>query len=140
VYEEQNVANIEDIEGIGPASATKLREMGISTVEKLLERGATPAGRKEIAATTGLRDDQVLRWVNHADLFRIKGVGAEFAELLEAAGVDTVSELARRSPANLQKAMAEKNEAKKLTRRVPSEAQVTAWVAEAKMLERSVSY
>jgi len=140
VYEEQKVANIEDIEGIGPGSAAKLREMGISTVEKLLERGATPAGRKEIAATTGLRDDQVLRWVNHADLYRIKGVGAEFAELLEAAGVDTVSELARRSPANLQKAMAEKNEAKKLTRRVPSEAQVTAWVAEAKTLERSISY
>ena len=134
------MANIEDIEGIGPGSAAKLREMGISTVEKLLERGATPAGRKEIAATTGLRDDQVLRWVNHADLYRIKGVGAEFAELLEAAGVDTVSELARRSPANLQKAMAEKNEAKKLTRRVPSEAQVTAWVAEAKTLERTVSY
>ena len=140
VHKEQKVANIEDIEGIGPTSAAKLREIGIATVEKLLERGATPAGRREIAAMTGLRDDQVLRWVNHADLYRITGVGAEFAELLEAAGVDSVPELAQRSPANLQKAIAEQNEAKKVTRRVPTEAQVTAWIAEAKTLGRTVSY
>jgi predicted flap endonuclease-1-like 5' DNA nuclease len=134
------MAGIEDIEGIGPAYAAKLKEMGISTVEKLLERGANRAGRQEIASTTGIRDDQVLRWVNHADLYRIKGVGAEFAELLEAAGVDSVPELAQRNPANLQKAMAEKNEEKKLTRRVPSEAQLTAWVAEAKALGRTVTH
>jgi predicted flap endonuclease-1-like 5' DNA nuclease len=134
------MAGIEDIEGIGPSHAAKLKEMGISTVEKLLEKGASRGGRQEIASTTGLRDDQILRWVNHADLYRIKGVGAEFAELLEAAGVDSVPELARRSPANLQKAMAEKNEEKKLTRRVPSESQVTAWVEEAKTLGRTVTH
>jgi predicted flap endonuclease-1-like 5' DNA nuclease len=140
VQKEQKMANIEDIEGIGAVNATKLKAMGISTVEKLLERGATRSGRQEIIQTTGARDDQVLRWVNHADLYRIKGVAAEFAELLEAAGVDSVPELAQRSPANLQKRMEEVNEQKKLTRRVPSESQVTAWVAEAKTLGRAVSH
>jgi predicted flap endonuclease-1-like 5' DNA nuclease len=134
------MANIEDIEGIGSVNATKLRAIGISTVEKLLEKGATRSGRQEIVETTGARDAQVLRWVNHADLYRIKGVGAEFAELLEAAGVDSVPELAQRNAANLQKAMAEKNEEKKLTRRVPSESMVTDWVAEAKTLGRAVSH
>ena len=134
------MANIEDIEGIGSASADKLRAMGISTVEALLERGGAPKGRDEIEAATGISGKQVLRWVNHADLFRIKGVGAEFAELLEAAGVDSVPELAQRSPANLAKAMAEKNEEKKLTRRVPSESQVSDWVAHAKTLARVVTH
>jgi predicted flap endonuclease-1-like 5' DNA nuclease len=134
------MANIEDIEGIGAAHATKLRDMGISTVEKLLERGATPKGRDDIASGTGISEKQVLRWVNHADLFRIKGVGAEFAELLEAAGVDTVPELAQRSPANLTKALQEVNEKKKLTRRVPSESMVSDWVSEAKTLGRSITY
>lgn len=134
------MANIEDIEGVGPAQATKLRAMGIPTVEALLEKGGTSKGRDEIVETTGVSGKSVLRWVNHADLFRIKGVAAEFAELLEAAGVDSVPELAQRSPANLQKRMAEVNEAKKLTRRVPTENQVTTWVAEAKTLERKVSH
>jgi predicted flap endonuclease-1-like 5' DNA nuclease len=134
------MANIEDIEGIGAANATKLRVMGISSVEALLERGASPKGREEIESTTGASGKQVLRWVNHADLYRIKGVGAEFAELLEAAGVDSVPELGQRSPANLQKRMEELNEQKKLTRRVPSESQVTAWVAEAKTLGRAVTH
>ena len=134
------MTNIEDIEGIGPSYAEKLRGIGISTVEKLLEKGGTRAGRQEIVTGTGFRDDQVMKWVNHADLYRIKGVGAEFAELLEAAGVDSVPELAQRNAANLQKAMAEKNEEKKLTRRVPSESQVTAWVAEAKSLGRAVTH
>ena len=134
------MTQIEDIEGIGPAYAAKLKEQGISTVEKLLEQGASSKGRSTIAEATGISGSQVLRWVNHADLYRIKGVGAEFAELLEAAGVDSVPELAQRSPANLQKKMAEVNEAKKLTRRVPSESQVTTWVAEAKTLPRVVTH
>jgi predicted flap endonuclease-1-like 5' DNA nuclease len=134
------LGGIEDIEGIGPADAAKLKEMGISTVEKLLERGATRSGRQEIASTTGIRDDLVLRWVNHADLYRIKGVGAELAELLEEAGVDSVPELAQRNPANLQKAMAKKNEEKRLTRRVPSESRVAAWVAEARTLAWKVTH
>ena len=134
------MADIEDIEGIGPSNGGKLKAMGISTVEKLLEQGASPSGRQKIVETTGARADQVLRWVNHADLYRIKGVGAEFAELLEAAGVDSVPELAQRSPANLQKRMEEVNAQKKLTRRVPSEAQVTTWITEAKSLGRTVTH
>jgi len=134
------MTSIEDIEGIGPAQATKLREMGISSVEILLEKGGTSKGRDEIAETTGISGKSILKWVNHADLFRIKGVAGEYSELLEAAGVDTVPELAQRSPANLHKKLVEVNEAKKLTRRVPTENQVTTWVAEAKTLERKVSY
>jgi predicted flap endonuclease-1-like 5' DNA nuclease len=134
------MTSIEDIEGVGPAQATKLRAMGISTVEALLEKGGTSKGRDEIAETTAISGKSVLKWVNHADLFRIKGVAAEFAELLEAAGVDSVPELAQRSPANLAAKLAEVNEAKKLTRRVPTENQVTTWVAEAKTLERKVSH
>jgi predicted flap endonuclease-1-like 5' DNA nuclease len=134
------MANIEDIEGIGPANATKLRAMGISTVEALLQRGASPKGRQEIEAETGASSKQILRWVNHADLYRITGVGAEFAELLEAAGVDTVPELAQRSPANLHKALLEAHERRHLTRRVPSESQLTDWVSQAKGLARVVTY
>jgi len=134
------MTSIDDIEGVGPAQATKLRAMGISTVEALLEKGGTSKGRDEIEAATAITGKSVLKWVNHADLFRIKGVAGEYAELLEAAGVDTVPELAQRSPANLAAKLAEVNEAKKLTRRVPTESQVTTWVAEAKTLERKVSH
>lgn len=134
------MTQVEDIEGIGPAQATKLKTLGITTVERLLEKGASSKGRDEIAETAGISGKLVLRWVNHADLYRIKGVGAEFAELLEAAGVDSVPELAQRSPANLRAKMEEVNEAKKLTRRLPSESQVTTWVAEAKTLPRVVTH
>lgn len=134
------LAGIEDIKSIGPAYAAKLKEIGISTVENLLEKGASRGGRREIASATGIRDDLILRWVNRADLYRIKGVAAEFAELLEAAGVDSVPELAQRNPVNLRKAMVAKNDEEQLTRRVPSESQVTAWVAEAKALGWKVSY
>jgi predicted flap endonuclease-1-like 5' DNA nuclease len=137
---EEDMTQVEDIEGIGPAQAAKLQTLGITTVEKLLEKGGTPKGRDEIAEATGISGKSVLRWVNHADRYRIKGVGAEFAELLEAAGVDSVPELAQRSPANLAKRMAEVNEAKKLTRRVPNESMVTTWVAEAKTLPRAVTH
>jgi predicted flap endonuclease-1-like 5' DNA nuclease len=129
-----------ETEGIDPVNATKLRGIGISTIEDLLDRGSTRSGLQEIAQATGARDDQVLRWVNHADLYRIKGVGAEFAELLEAAGVNSVPELAQRSPTSLLKRMEAVNEQKKLTRRVPSEPQVTAWVAEAKTLGRAIRH
>jgi len=134
------MTQVEDIEGVGPSQATKLKAMGVTTVEALLEKGASPKGRDEIAETTGISGKSVLRWVNHADLYRIKGVAAEFAELLEAAGVDSVPELAQRSPANLRAKMEEVNEAKKLTRRLPSESQVTTWVAEAKTLPRIVTH
>jgi predicted RecB family nuclease len=134
------MANIEDIEGIGPTQANKLREAGIRTVEALLERGATPKGRQEIEQATGISGTHVLRWVNHADLFRIKGVAAEMSELLEVAGVDTVAELARRNPQNLHAALVAANEQKKRVRQVPTEAQVTRWIEEAKTLPRVVQY
>ncbi|MGH2601574.1 MAG: DUF4332 domain-containing protein, partial [Dehalococcoidia bacterium] len=106
----------------------------------LLKAGATPAGRKEVAAKSGLSDGKVLEWVNHADLFRIKGVAEEYADLLEAAGVDTVVELAQRNSANLYTALSSTNASKKLVRKLPTEAQVTDWVAQAKNLPRAVSY
>jgi predicted flap endonuclease-1-like 5' DNA nuclease len=118
----------------------KLRAAGIGSVEALLEQGATPKGRDSIAETTGISGRLILKWVNHADLFRIKGVAGEYAELLEATGVDTVAELAQRNAANLAKAMEERNATRKIVRRVPTEAQVADWIAEAKSLPRKVSY
>jgi len=134
------MANIDSIEGVGEAYAQKLNGAGISTTEALLEKGATPKGRQGIAEQTGISNNLILRWVNHADLFRLKGVGAEFAELLEASGVDTVPELAQRNAANLCQKMADINAVKKLTRKVPTESQVTAWITEAKSLPKLVTY
>ena len=134
------MASILDIEGVGEAQATKLRAAGIATTDALLEKGATAKGREDIAASTGISGTLILKWVNHADLFRITGVAGEYAELLEAAGVDTLPELAQRNAANLTKALAEKNEARKLVRRVPTESQVAGWIAEAKTLPRQVTY
>ena len=134
------MSKIIDIEGIGPTYAAKLEGIGIGTVEDLLEKGATPAGRKEIVSSADVSDKLVLRWVNMADLFRIKGVGEEYADLLEAAGVDTVPELAQRNAENLAAKMAEVNESKKLVRAVPSATAVEKWVAEAKTLDRKITY
>ena len=134
------MARIDEIEGIGQSHAAKLREAGISTTEALLEKGGTPNGRETIAKTTGISSTLVLRWVNHADLFRINGVASEMSELLEASGVDSVAELARRVPTNLHRTIVETNDQKKLTRRVPTEAQVGQWIEEAKRLPRAVSY
>ena len=131
---------IQDIEGIGPAYGEKLSAAGIKTTDDLLERGCTAKGRKEIAGKCGLNDKQVLAWVNAADLFRIKGVAGEYAELLECSGVDTVKELAQRKAENLAAKMAEVNEEKKLTRRVPTASQVADWVEQAKTLPRKVEY
>lgn len=132
--------NIEEIEGIGQVYADKLRAIGIKTTEDLLDRAATPKGRKEIAEETGISDKLVLRWANHADLFRIKGVAGQFAELLEAAGVDTVKELRHRVAANLQPKLVEVNEAKNLCNRVPAVAEVEKMIAQAKELEPKLSY
>jgi len=129
-----------DIEGVGAASAQKLETAGIKTVEALLEKGATPKGRKEIAEKSSIREKLILEWVNRADLSRISGVGTQYADLLEAAGVDTVPELAARNAANLCKKLEEVNTAKKLVRKLPTEAQVTDWVDQAKKLPRVISY
>ena len=134
------MAQIEDIEGIGPQYAEKLRAAGIASVEKLLETGATDKGRDELATQTGISSKLILTWVNHADLFRIKGVAGQFSELLEAAGVDTVPELAQRNAENLQATLAKTNDEKNLAKTTPSLTQVTSWIAEAKTLPRVVEY
>ena len=134
------MTNLVDIEGIAEGYAAKLREAGVATVEALLSEGATPAGRKKIAEASGIGDERILKWVNHADLFRINGVAGEYAELLEAAGVDTVVELGHRNAENLTKKLEEVNESKRLVRRVPSLSEVTRWIEEAKALPRAVTY
>lgn len=131
---------IETIEGIGPVNADKLKKAGVTTVEQLLDKGATPKGRKDVAAAAGLGEALVLKWVNMADLMRISGVGEEYSELLEAAGVDTVKELKHRVPENLTAKMAEVNETRKLVRQVPSADMVKKWVEQAKSLQAMVSY
>ena len=134
------MANVIDIEGIGEVYAQKLREMGVATTEALLEQGATPHGRKELADKTGISDRLILKWVNRADLFRVKGIGEQYSDLLAAAGVETVLELAQRRADHLHQKMVETNEAKKLVRVVPGPEQVTDWVKQAHKLPRVVSY
>jgi len=131
---------ITEIEGIGPSYAQKLAEVGIKTVEDLLEKGATAKGREEIAEKTGIPKKVILGWVNKADLMRIRGVGEEYADLLEAAGVDSVPELARRNSQNLYQKIKEVNEEKKLVRQIPSEKQIEKWIAQAKELPKVVSH
>jgi predicted flap endonuclease-1-like 5' DNA nuclease len=129
-----------DIEGIGPAYAKKLAKAGLQTVEGLLKMGATAKGRKQVAETSGIDATLVLEWVNRADLYRIKGVGKQYSDLLEKAGVDTVVELGKRVPANLYKKMVEVNQAKNLVNAMPGAKQVEGWVEQAKKLPRVVSY
>jgi uncharacterized membrane protein/predicted flap endonuclease-1-like 5' DNA nuclease len=128
------------IEGIGEVYRQKLIEAGIRDVEELLEKGSTVHGRNEIVKTTGISEKLLLRWVNMADLYRIQGIGQEYAELLEAAGVDTVPELAQRVPANLLEKMVAANAQKKLVRRLPDLSQLESWVAQAKNLPRVINY
>jgi len=131
---------ITEVEGIGPAYAEKLGAEGIKTTDDYLAKAKDRAGRKALAEATGISDKLILRWANQADLMRVKGVGEEFAELLEAAGVDTVKELATRNAANLTEAMAKANEEKKLARRAPSESETVKWIAEAKEMEPMISH
>ena len=138
-YKEKNMPKIEDIEGIGPEYAKKLTEAGVTSVAQLLKVGADPKGREELAAKTGIDRKLILEWVNHADLYRIKGIGQEYSDLLEEAGVDTVVELANRKPENLHAKILEVNTAKKLVRRPPSAGMVADWVLQAKELPRVVT-
>ena len=132
--------SIIDVEGIGPAYKKKLAKVDILTTDALLEAGATPKARKALAEKSGIGDTLILEWVNLADLYRIKGVGSEYSDLLEEAGVDTVVELSKRVPKNLHEKMLEVNTKKKLVRKLPSEDQVADWVDQAKKLPRKVSY
>ena len=134
------MASILKIEGIGAVYREKLVSYGIKTVEGLLKQGAAPSGRTRIASDTGISSGLILEWVNHADLWRIKGVSEEYSDLLEEAGVDTVVELAQRNTENLFAKIKEVNMQKKLVRRLPSEKQVAGWVAQAKGLPRAITY
>ena len=132
---------IEEVEGIGPTMAAKLTAAGVATTDQLLERGAKPSGRQALAEATGISHKLILEWVNHADLWRIKGVGSEYSDLLEAAGVDSPLELARRNAANLAQTFQEVDAARpNMVRRVPSEATIEAWIAAAKDLDRVVEH
>ncbi len=134
------MAKVETIEGVGPALAEKLAGAGIASCEALLEAGASKKGRAELAQKSGISEQQLLKFVNHCDLMRIKGIGGEYAELLECAGVDSVPELAQRNAANLAAKLAEINEQKKLVRVVPSARQVEQWVAQARQLDKVVTH
>ena len=129
-----------DIEGVGEVYAEKLIAAGITKVEELLEKCAAPAGRKALAEETGIAEKLILKWTNHADLFRISGVGPQFAELLEAAGVDTVKELKHRVAENLQKKLEEVNAQKNLCNRVPAVSEVQKMIDQAKELPPTMTY
>ena len=131
---------IEDIEGIGPVKGKKLREAGVKSTASLLASAVTPKQRKALAEKSGLDEAQILKFANMADLYRVKGIGSEYAELLEAAGVDTVPELSKRKAANLAQAMAAVNGAKKLVSQLPSEKLVAKWIENAKALPRVLKY
>lgn len=129
-----------EIEGIGEAYAGKLEAAGIASIEALLQAGGDKKGRVVLAEKTGISETLVLKWVNRADLARVKGIGTQYADLLEQAGVDSVPELAQRKAENLHAKMAEINTAKNLVRQMPSAAAVAEWVAHAKTLPRAVSH
>jgi predicted flap endonuclease-1-like 5' DNA nuclease len=134
------MTRIDEIEGIGAVYSKKLEAAGIQSVEALLREAATPKGRKELEAKTGIGHQQILRWVNQADLFRVKGIARQYAELLEKAGVDSVLELAERNPEHLHAKLAEINDAHHHVKVVPSKEHVKHWVEEAKALPRVVQY
>jgi predicted flap endonuclease-1-like 5' DNA nuclease len=131
---------IDRIEGIGPSYRAKLEKVGIRNTRHLLDRAGTKRGRVALAAESGIEEKRILDWVNHADLMRLNGVGNQFAELLEATGVDSVKELRHRNAANLAKAMAELNQTKKLTRAVPTAVRIQKWIDAAKATEPAVTH
>ena len=131
---------IEDLEGVGPVYGAKLREAGVQTTDDLLSRAGPAAGRRALAASTGISPDVLLRWTNHVDLYRISGIGSEYADLLEASGVDSCAELAQRNPANLATTMAEANAARGLVRRLPAESVVAGWIEQAKGMPKAVTH
>ena len=132
---------ISDIEGIGPKYAQKLQKSGIRTVNALLNAGATPKGRSQIAEKTGIDGTYILKWVNMADLYRIKGIGSEYSELLEKAGVDTVKELKNRKPENLYQKITELHSSgTKIVRQLPGLKRIKSWIDQAKKRPPAIKY
>jgi predicted flap endonuclease-1-like 5' DNA nuclease len=134
------MSDVIEVEGIGEAYAAKLKKAGITTTDALLKVGSTPAGRKNLAQKSGISSKVLLRWINHVDLFRVNGIQKQYAELLEAAGVDTIPELAQRDPAHLHPTLAKINEKRSLVRKLPALDQVADWVSQAKKLPRVITY
>ena len=134
------MARLIDIEGIGPTYASRLKRVGIRTTERLLKVAPHRQGRKDLAKMTGISETLILEWVNLADLIRIKGIAAEYSDLLEEAGVDTVRELRSRRPDNLFQALVEINTKKRLVRRLPTRRAVESWVEQAKTLPPIITY
>ena len=134
------MANIVDIEGIGPSYVAKLADASVKTTEKLLDLAAGKTGRRILSEKTGINEALLLEWVNRADLFRLKGVGEEYSDLLEAAGVDSPAELAHRNADNLHAALVELNDSKKLVHRVPSLSELKKFIDEAKVLPKIVTH
>ncbi len=132
---------IQDVEGIGPANGARLSAAGIETTDDLLAQGAKPGGRDRLAASTGIGRELILEWVNHVDLMRLDGVGSEYSDLLEAAGVDSPAELAQRNPANLATTIQEVVAARpNIVRRAPSESMIEGWIDQAKKLPKVVEH
>jgi predicted flap endonuclease-1-like 5' DNA nuclease len=131
---------IVDLEGIGPEYERKLHEAGVRSTAGLLKRAGSRAGREELAAALGVSTGRVLEWVNRADLIRVRGIGSEYSDLLEAAGVDSTVELAKRRSGNLHAKLVEVNAAKKLVRQLPTRQAVERWIAEARALPRVVTH
>ena len=132
------MATITDIEGIGEVYAVKLRTAGVRTTEALLERCGTPKGRKGLAEMTGFSEQTILEWVNRADLFRVRGIGSQYSDLLEAAGVDTVRELAVRKAESLLENLTKVNTEKNKVNKLPTLSQVQSWIQIAKTLPKGV--
>ena len=131
---------IQEIEGIGPAFEEKLSKAGITTTEELLKQCCAPKGRTSVGASTGISEAMLLKWTNMADLMRVSGVAGEYAELLEASGVDTIKELRTRNAENLAEKMSQTNEVKKLTRQVPAASSIQQWIENAKTIEPAVTH
>ncbi len=134
------MTRLRGIEGIGEEHAGRLKEAGIQSVQALLDKGSSPEGRNELAKTSGIAEAQLLRWLSHADLFRIRGIGEEYADLLQLAGIDTVPELAQRSAENLHRMLIDANEKTPLVRQLPSVNQVKSWIDQARQLPRIIHF
>jgi predicted flap endonuclease-1-like 5' DNA nuclease len=132
---------IEEVEGIGPTYAAKLGAAGVRSTDDLLARGARPSGRQALEEATGIGHALILEWVNHVDLMRIDGVGSEYSDLLEAAGVDSPAELAQRNAGNLATSVQEVVAARpSIVRRTPSETEIQGWIDQSKRLNRIVEH
>ena len=134
------MTRLAEVEGIGEKYAQKLKEAGVGSTRVLLEKGAKAKSRRELAKISGINEKLILEWVNHIDLFRVRGVSSEYADLLEEAGIDTVRELAQRKAANLYQKLVLVNQKKRLVRRLPTQAQVSNWIDQARQLPGIVTY